>query len=58
MDTLEAIITDLLNEVFESTVSLDGLIEYLKDKAGRDLEKASPEMLIAAIKGIELPQPN
>ena len=56
MDTLESIVTDLLNICFEKSVSLEELVEYLKDKSGGDLEKASHEMIMAAIKGIELPQ--
>lgn len=54
--SLEEIITNLLDICLENTVSLDDLVKYLKEEAGRDLEKASHEAIMAALKGTELPQ--
>lgn len=58
MDTLESIITDLLNEVFKNTVSIEDLVKHLKYMGGIDLERISIDMIFAAIKNNELSQTN
>jgi len=54
-DSLESIITDLLNEIFKGAVSLEDLVIHLKDDAQRDLNKASAAMILDAIAGRERP---
>lgn len=54
--SLEEIITDLLNEVFGNTISINQLTKHLKYLGGVDLECVSIKMLLAALKSNELTQ--
>jgi|GEM_PF-5251449 len=55
MDSLASIITKLLNEIFDRTVSLEDLVLHLKEEAGRDLENAPTQMILNAAEDLQNP---